>query len=215
MDRLERFADLQEALKVVLESRLARVWTTLPGIVESYDPAANTVVVQPAIKGLQKLPGNKSKLVDMPLLPDVPVYFPRGGGVTQTFPIAKDDECIVIFASRCIDGWWQSGGDQVAPEFRMHDLSDAFALIGPQSAPNVIPNINPNTAQMRTDDGSTFIELDPATGDVNIKAPTTNITGDVNVTGTLNADSDVTVGSISLKSHVHSDPQGGNTGPPQ
>jgi phage baseplate assembly protein V len=36
----------------------------------------------------------------------------------------------------------------------------------------------------------------------------------VHVTGDIHADGDVVAGSISLKNHVHSDPQGGNTGTP-
>ncbi|MFW8450019.1 Gp138 family membrane-puncturing spike protein, partial [Klebsiella pneumoniae] len=64
--------------------------------------------------------------VNLPLLVDVPVVFPRGGGCTLTFPVKPGDECLVIFADRCIDFWWQSGGIQEPVDERMHDLSDAF-----------------------------------------------------------------------------------------
>ena len=65
----------------------------------------------------------------------MPVVFPGGGGFALTFPVAAGDECLVVFASRCIDAWWQSGGVGEPMEPRMHDLSDGFALIGVRSQP--------------------------------------------------------------------------------
>lgn len=40
------------------------------------------------------------------------------------------------------------------------------------------------------------------------------VTGNVNVSKTLTATTDVVGGGKSLKTHIHPDPQGGNTGPP-
>jgi phage baseplate assembly protein gpV len=42
-----------------------------------------------------------------------------------------------------------------------------------------------------------------------------NVIGDVSVTGKITATGDVVGGGISLDNHIHSDPQGGTTGPPQ
>jgi hypothetical protein len=68
--------------------------------------------------------------------------FPRGGGCTLTFPVKEGDECLVIFADRCIDFWWQSGGIQEPVDGRMHDLSDAFCIVGPQSQAKKISGIS-------------------------------------------------------------------------
>ena len=46
----------------------------------------------------------------------------------MTFPIKTGDECLVVFACRAIDVWWQSGGVQPPAETRMHDLSDGFVI---------------------------------------------------------------------------------------
>jgi hypothetical protein len=35
--------------------------------------------------------------VRYPILNDLPVVFPRGGGVTLTFPIKEGDECLIVF----------------------------------------------------------------------------------------------------------------------
>ncbi|GAB2938339.1 hypothetical protein GCM10027094_18720 [Hafnia psychrotolerans] len=63
---------------------------------------------------------------------------------------------------------------------RQHDLSDAFAIVGPQSQAQKISGISTNSAQMRSDDGSTYFELNPATQTINIVAP-----GGFNVTAPL------------------------------
>lgn len=76
-----------------------------PGIIQSFDPAAVTCVAQIVIMGIEG-----GKQVSLPLLVDVPVVSPRGGGVTLTFPVKTGDECQLIFNDRCIDFWWQSGG---------------------------------------------------------------------------------------------------------
>ena len=41
----------------------------------------------------------------------------------------------------------------------MHDLSDGFAVVGFRSKPRVLSNVSTTAAQLRTDDGSTFVEI--------------------------------------------------------
>lgn len=48
----------------------------------------------------------------------------------MTFPIKKDDECLVIFSDLSIDNWWESGNVQNPVEQRRHDLSDGMAIFG-------------------------------------------------------------------------------------
>lgn len=81
-------------------------------------------------KGVQEM--------DYPILENVPVLFLGGGNYALSFPVQKDNECIVLFADSCIDAWWQSGGVQGQIVARMHDLSDGFAIVGFRSRPNVI-----------------------------------------------------------------------------
>ena len=98
MDRRERWAEPVEALRAALDGRQAEMWTALPGIVQSFDPAAMTVSVQPAVAGRISDEAGKAASVDLPILPDVPVVFPGGGGFALTFPVAAGDECLVVFA---------------------------------------------------------------------------------------------------------------------
>ncbi|EEO7834860.1 translation initiation factor IF-2 [Salmonella enterica] len=135
-----------------------------------------------------------------PLLVDVPVVFPRGGGCTLTFPVKVGDECLVIFADRCIDFWWQNGGVQEPVDDRVHDLSDAVCIVGPQSQAQKISGISTSAAQLRTDDGAAFVEVDAghnvtvktpgaltatAEGGTTITSPTITLNGDVTINGNL------------------------------
>ncbi len=162
MDRRERLDDPEETLRAALDGHQASLWTAMPAVIQSFDSAAMTVVAQPTIQGQRRMPDGSTTPVVMPLCVDVPVIFPSGGGFTLTFPIAQGDECLLVFASRCIDAWWQLGDVQPALDLRMHDLSDGFALVGPRSQPRVIPSINLTSTQLRSDNGQTYVEVGTA-----------------------------------------------------
>lgn len=173
MDRRERLGDEEETLRMAFDSNLANLWTALPCIISEFDPDAMTVSAQPAIKGSVTNPDGSTQSVNLPLLVDVPLVFPTAGGFSITFPVASGDECLVVFASRCIDGWWQSGGVQEAMEFRMHDLSDGFAIIGTRSQARKLSGWDATKLQIRSDDGATFVELSDTA--IKLKATTVSI----------------------------------------
>lgn len=171
MDQRERYNSLEESLRVALDARQATIWTSLPGIIESFDPATQTASIQLALNLLVRSGDGSSKWTAPTLLVDCPVEFPSGGGCTLTFPVTAGDECEVRFAARCIDAWWQSGGVQNQAELRMHDLSDAFVVVGPRSKPNVIANISTTAVELRSDDHATKLSLNPTAQTVAITAP--------------------------------------------
>lgn len=166
----ERVGRPEAPFLLLKENIMSGLFVALPCIVQSFDPDAVTVEAQPAIKWRVTEDGTE-KTVPLPLLVDVPVIFPRGGGATLTFPVKPGDECLVVFADRCIDYWWQSGGVQEAVDPRKHNLSDGFALVGPQSQATKISNISTSAVQLRSDDGSTYFQLSPADQKIKIVAP--------------------------------------------
>lgn len=219
MDRRERIDDPEEATRVAQDGHQAQIWTSIPGVIQSFDPGEQTAVVQPVIQGIIQAKDGSFSNANMPLLLDVPVEFPSGGGYTMTFPIAPGDECMVEFSSRCIDAWWQNGGTaNVQMDQRMHDLSDAVCRVGVRSQARKLANISTTTAQFRSDDKTVYVELDQAGGIVTIKAPTKIIldSPEVHTTGKITAVDDVTAGTISLQNHVHSGVAVGaaDSGPP-
>ncbi|WP_107311350.1 Gp138 family membrane-puncturing spike protein [Burkholderia metallica] len=193
MDRRERTDDELEALKHAIGARLTEVWTALPGTVESFDPATMTVTVQPGTKDSIRNEDGTISTSPFPLLTDCPVVWQGGGGVTATFPIAAGDECLIVFASRCIDAWWQSGGVQEQAEPRTHSLADGFALIGVRSRPRALSGVSATSAQLRSDDGATYIDLNPtlqkvkivAPGGFDVVAPLSTFSAAVTITGLL------------------------------
>ncbi|WP_404704981.1 Gp138 family membrane-puncturing spike protein [Yersinia vastinensis] len=161
-----RSGELSETLRILQSSISSQLRVSMPGIVQSFDADSVTCDIQIGIKGES---GGES--TNLSVLTNVPVIFPRGGGVTMTFPIKAGDECLLIFGDRCIDFWHQSGDIQETVDEREHDLSDAFAIIGPQSQAKKISGISTSAAQFRSDDGSTYFEIDPTTKKIKIVAP--------------------------------------------
>lgn len=169
VDPRERINDPEESQVAFWEAMQTGLWTAMPAIIQSFDPEQMTVKAQPSIQGvLTDRNGNKTT-VDMPECLDCPVQFVGAGGFSVTFPIKEGNECLLVFASRCIDAWWQNGGIQPPLELRMHDLSDGFALIGFKSLPNVVPDISTTSAQLRSDDGTVFVDL--SDDKVTVEAP--------------------------------------------
>jgi len=221
-------------LRLAFDGRLSNLWTAMPGIVKAVDFSTMTLSVQPAIQGEVTDENGQVTFVNLPLLIFVPIVFPSAGGFTLTLPIQINDEVLVVWASRCIDAWWQSGGIQKAMESRMHDLSDGFALPGIHSKPNVISGISTTAAQLRNNAGNAYVEISSdgkvklvsateidLNGPVKITGETditgaVNITGDVAVTGKIGAIGDIKAGTVSLEHHVHSGvtPGLGDSGPP-
>lgn len=221
MDPRERFYDLQEALRVVMESFGADTWTALPGNIISFDAGKCTAVVRCGIlRRFRVVPpeGGNGRLEDraIPDLPDVPIIFPRGGGYSLTFPVAAGDPCLVVFASRNIDAWWQSGEPAPAMTARMHDLSDGFAILGPVTQNGRISGISGDSVQLRNGAGDAVVQI---RGDeVTLKATKVIIDApEVEVTGELRVEGDVRSGSVSLQQHRHTQtqPGSGQSGIPQ
>jgi hypothetical protein len=217
MDRRERFWDTEEQIRMAQDSHASQIWTALPGIVEAVDVSAQTVSVQPAIQGVVADAAGTETAVNLPLLVDVPICWPRAGGFALTFPVKKGDEVLVVFASRCIDSWWQSGGVGAQAEARMHDLSDGFAVLAPTSQAKKLENVSAENVQLRDEAGTSYIEITPAgkikitaEAQIDMEAPLINIKGNVvHTAGTITS-----LGRKIDGTHTHPGDSGGTTGVP-
>ena len=150
-----------------LRQREINLRVAAPGIIQSFNSAEQTVTVQLSIREKRNNDGVET-WEDLPQLVDVPVVFPRAGGYVLTMPIKPGDECLVIFGDNCMDAWWQSGGVQNQIDCRRHDLSDGYCIPGPWSQPRTIPNYSTSSAQLRTESGSSYINI-VAAGNIKIK----------------------------------------------
>ena len=197
MDRRERLGDPETSILATLQGHQAGLWTAMPAIIRKYDAAKMTVEAEPTIQAQVQAQDGSTSWVTMPMLVDCPVVFPSGGGFTLTFPVAVGDECLVIFANRCIDAWWQSGGIQEQADLRMHDLSDGFALVGPRSQPRVLsPAGSGDGVELRNDGRTAYVRID---GSGNIFATTAgnaSIDADGDVYANAGADVAISAGGV-------------------
>lgn len=210
MKREERLNDIETSLQLMLSGTQAKLWTAMPGVVSEVNLGDQTLSVQPAIQGVITSKDGTQTTVNLPLLVDVPIVWPRAGGFSLTFPIQAGDEVLVVFSSRCIDTWWENGGVGVQAEARMHDLSDGFAILAPTSQPKKISGVSTDSVQLRNDNGDAYVEINTSGNvrivsgsEVDISAPNVNINctdADVTASGDakINGDTVEVIGSTQI-----------------
>ena len=171
-DLREFWEDPEEVFRAALDGMHKRLMTAIPVIVTEDSQDGHTVKVQAALKGrVQDKFGNVTH-VDYPVLGDVPIHFPQGGGqdsgtqgVIHTYPVKKGDEGFVVFSKMNLDGWHENGGVQPTIDVRLHSLSDAMFVPGHRSNPRKVQNVSTDSSQLRSDDtGKQVVDLHPTEG---------------------------------------------------
>lgn len=133
-DRLgtSRTPSLSELLQAVASQATGELFIAGPGMIVTYYPATQTADVLPMVSRPVVFDDGTEDLDELPIIPGVPVAFPRGGGCFVTFPIKKGDLVLLIYCDRSIDKYKSSGG--VTPtdpvDLRTNDISDAVAIPG-------------------------------------------------------------------------------------
>ena len=212
----ERSPTQLQIIKDAVNAAMANLWTCLPCEVLEYDSGAVTVNVQPLIKIPVYLPDGEIETVELPMLLDVPVMFPCAGGFTITHPIQKGDECLVNFADRNIDLWWQSGGIQNPFDTRKHDLSDGFAFFRPQSQAKKISGISTTDLEIRNDSNTCKIQIKP-NGEIHFIGAKSvfhhpvEMQQTLSVTGKSTMQGGANIGGIEFGSHKHGGVQSGGS----
>lgn len=127
--------ELAELLAEAMDARVNQIRTAQPGKVISYNKSRNTVDVEPQFLNVTVDPDTGEVISSKPPnIPDVPIAWPRGGGHSITFPLAKGDTVLLVICDRDL-GLWRSVGQQgTTGDLRHHGLSGAVAF--PSLAPN-------------------------------------------------------------------------------
>lgn len=103
--------------------------TAFPARVQSYDATAQTADLVPLIRRPVPQGDDSYAMEELPVLPSVPVCFPRMGQGVLTLPVAVGDTGLVIVCSGAIGHWRVGGGDVTDPgDLRRHHLSHAVFL---------------------------------------------------------------------------------------
>jgi hypothetical protein len=148
---------LYNAIEQVMTSILGTIHTALPGVIDKYDYAKSRAEVKPM---LSRKYGDGT-VVEMPIIPNVPVVWPRTSAGCMSFPLQRGDFVLLVFSERSIDEWLHKGETLVPGDPRRFNLADAVALPGffPFVNSTLIPNnedfqviFNGNTIKIKNDD---------------------------------------------------------------
>lgn len=222
-----------QQFKEMLRAALIDFRVAAPAIVQSFDPATQTVSVQIAMTELVR--GTKGPVwTVIPPINRVPICIPRGGGFSVTLPIKAGDEGLLVFADTMFDLWWLSGGTQPpagAPvtqpqhERRRHDVTDCIFIPGIWNQTRLLSSYSNNSVQVRSDSGT--VVMDIGANAITLTAPTINLnatTINENASGNVNINASKAVVASSNNTsidgrtfllHEHTGVQtgAGNTGP--
>ena len=114
------------AIKKSIDYEISKINTCLPGVVVKYNPKKQLAEVKPGVDF--KL--TSGRLVELPIIIDVPIVFPRAGGGGISFPIEKGDKVILLFCQRSIEEFFNKGDAASTDSERKFSLTDAMAIPG-------------------------------------------------------------------------------------
>lgn len=149
------------------------------GKIENVDTTNQTVDVQILHKRVN-MNFKTRELKDYSLLKQVPFVVIGGGQANLTFPIAKGDNCLLLFCDYEIDRWWDTGESLPSNFERKHDISDAFAIVGIHSMVDLIQGYS-RYVQLKYSDNSKIV----VGNEITLNNSQVTATGDVNASGTI------------------------------
>jgi len=117
---------LAQVLTATFGSLMENVHTCLPGQIDTYDFKTQKATVKPLIKKVY----NDGDVLELPILTNVPIVFPRTKTSGITFPINRGDGVLLLFSERALERWYSTGKDSEPGDPRRFDLSDAIAVPG-------------------------------------------------------------------------------------
>lgn len=165
-----RSPQLVEVLKAAIGQRLVDLHVSMPGRVEKYNLAEQKADIKPLLKRpLLTEDGTELEAESLPVLPDVPIVFPRGGGGGTgeffiSWPLAAGDLVHLVFCERSMDIWLSSkdGAEADPVDFRMHDLSDAVAYPGLYPFKKALKDADAANMVLGHDDGGMQLHITDA-----------------------------------------------------
>lgn len=129
-------------LRAVARAEAARVKTTFPGYVVSYDRSTQTADVQVIPRMRRRdLDTGVVSYVRVPVIPAVPILFPSGGDSSIVWDLDANDPVWVVLADRSVDEWRATGNRDTEPQIpRRWDFTDAVAFPGGRPNADALPS---------------------------------------------------------------------------
>lgn len=117
---------LDETIRRVIENQFLHFHTAMPAVITHYESKNQKAFVKPLIKQTYY----NGKVIEMPIIVNVPVIFPHNSKAGMKFPLNSGDTVLVIFSESCLERWLSaSSNEEVENGYdRRFDLSDAIAI---------------------------------------------------------------------------------------
>ena len=166
-----RTPELEELISRAIEYYLNDLYTTMPGRIESYDSATQMADVKIVLqRRIVNDDDGTEELEELPIIPNVPVVFLRGGGAFVSVPVKRGDQVMVHFSQGSLDNWLSGSGDVTDPDdVRCHDITDAIAVPGLYPFTSPIRDISDSGLRIGFDRGGAQITItDSGTMEVSI-----------------------------------------------
>jgi hypothetical protein len=222
--------DLGGALAFIFQKMMQKVDGQLPAKVISYNRATNRAIVQPLISII----GTNGQRVGRAPIAAVPVLVLGGGNFFVNFPLGANDIGWIEASDRDISLFLQSAQQSSPNDGRLHsfehgrfvpDVFDNYTFT-PDAGAMVISSLDGTTRIVMS---AGKIQLFAAEIDINSTTLTINNAGVMTVntatynqattsssgsttTGTVNLPANTIINGRQFMNHIHTDPQGGNTG---
>jgi hypothetical protein len=140
---------LNDVLKMSFMDMFANMNFHRIGKIENFNPATQTATI--SIMSKKIIVDNfqsTQKIIDIPVLSDVPVVIGRGqnGGITT--PISQGDYVLLAFCDRDISDWQINGIITEPNNTNVNDLSDAIAIPFLYSEASPISSYNNNATEI-------------------------------------------------------------------
>jgi hypothetical protein len=150
--------DLEKILRLAIRSETARLHTSIPAKIKSYDVGTQRATIRLIVDHARLNDEGQVEQFVPPLLQNVPVQFPQGAGYSITWPLNEGDEGTLIFNERSTSEYKATGADRNTPQnLRRFNLTDAVFL--PGSARGLAEQVLPDAMVFA---GGTFVFGDKA-----------------------------------------------------
>jgi len=121
---------LPEILDDHRQAILGELHISMPGRVKSYDAAKQTAEIVPCVRGTIPDADGNTMHEDLPVIPNVPIAWPRGGGFYMHFPLAIGDHVWLVFNTTSFAQWRATGEVSDPGDLRRGSLSYPWAYPG-------------------------------------------------------------------------------------
>ena len=118
-----------EVIRNAIDDTLTDVHCSNPAVVLSYNPNTQFAQVQPLLNRTFINDDGTVTVEAQPVINNVPVVWPAGGGFRLTFPLGPGDIVGLVFADQSLDIWKSQGGGPLDPiDQRYHSINDCWAI---------------------------------------------------------------------------------------